>query len=65
MHQWLTIVILSIVEAIRRLWRNFTGRKPVPVKVRARRTMLEPTSPSLSRLLLNGQLVVPQWRDRR
>jgi hypothetical protein len=69
MNQWIFIAVLSVVEALRRLWQKLTGRTPVPIRVRARwsdsRLVHDSPSSPFSRSQLNGQPVVLSWRDCR
>ena len=49
MRESLTFLILMILNALRKLWQRFTGKVPVPVRVRAsRRSIVEPSSQYLS-----------------
>jgi len=55
MQHALAHLILMIVNALRKLWQHFTGKVPVPVRVRAsRRSIVEPSAhPFSSRVLFD------------
>ena len=36
MNHWLINLILTFLEALRRLWQRITGRRPIPIPVRSR-----------------------------
>ena len=53
MRESLTFLILMILNALRKLWQRFTGKVPVPVRVRSsRRMIVEPASHFLSSRVL-------------
>ena len=70
MDQWPVIAVLSVVEALRRLWQKITGRTPVPVRVPVRRWQGDIGGPvgrgmSSSRVWIETDAVVENWARHR
>ena len=64
MNHWLINLILTFLEALRRLWQRITGRRPIPVPVRAHR--FSPNHPfSLQFSLMLTDLRTPAPGTRR
>jgi hypothetical protein len=67
MNQWIVIAVLTIVEALRRLWGRITGRTPVPVRVPVQRWADGEIASSFfsSRVSLKTDGFIPSRQQRR